>query len=390
MPIILAYDTETTGKPPKLPGEKFAENFFKDAKVRAEAWPRIVQLSFILYDTERMTTLQMYDSIIRLRPEQYPIPPESSNIHGISDEKSQNEGIPILTALLDFVAAYQHADFVVGHNIQYDINVILAEIALVNRRKDEEENKMLTKTAKSLLQEFKTKMSYDPKSEFKFCTMHKGKARCNLPRLIYGEEGPVIGEDGNPLIDYTLDKYGKRYVRGPKLEDAHKLLFHQKANGTLHNSLVDVAVSLRIYMELSNNIDICKPENRTISNEAICALIAPSHIEKAEMPKTIADEEMIDVLKIEPPNQDEPIEKDVLVLASPRRSPRLSTKVSPVERLTIGDEATLLSQAATLFEENDDSLARGVKTRAKKATTRPHTKKAHKSKSKNTHGSRRK
>jgi DNA polymerase III epsilon subunit-like protein len=394
MPIILAYDTETTGKPPQLPGQKYAEGFFKDAKVRAEAWPRIVQLSFILYDTDRMKTLQMYDSIIRLRPEQYPIPPESTAVHGISNEKSQAEGIPILTALLDFMAAYQHADFVVGHNIQYDINVVLAEITLVNRRKDEEEKRMLTRTASNLLQDFKDKMGYDPKSEFKYCTMQKGKVRCDLPRLVYGEEGPIIGEDGQPLVDYTLDKSGKRQLRGPRLEDAHKLLFHQKANGTLHNSLVDVAVTLRIYMELDNGVDICKPENRTVSNEAICALIAPSHISKDEMPRTVADERMVEVLKVDHLGDDEHVEKEVLVLSSPRRSSRLSAKASPAERLTIGDEAALLSEAARSFEENDESVARGVKKRATKAKskTRPHTKKDHKSKGKGkkSHGSRRK
>jgi DNA polymerase III epsilon subunit-like protein len=388
MPIVLAYDTETTGKPPQLPGQKFAEGFFNDKKVRAELWPRIVQLSFILYDTDRMETLQMYDSIIRLRPEQYPIPPESSAIHGISTEKSQAEGIPILQALLDFMAAYQQADFVVGHNIQYDINVVLAEIALVNRRKDREEQSMLTRVAKNLLQEFKDKMGYDPKSQFKFCTLQKSKVRCDLPRLVYGDQGVVMDEDGNPMVDYTLDKTGKRQLRGPRLEDAHKLLFHQKANGTLHNSLVDVAVSLRIYMELDKGVDICKPNNRTDSNEAICALIAPSHIEKSEMPKTIADERMVDVLKVNEHggHDHESVEKEVLVLSSPRRSSRLSAKASPTERLTIGDEATLLGDAASTFRELDESIAKGVKKRRSRSRSKSHTKKSsHKSKGKRRH-----
>jgi hypothetical protein len=159
----------------------------------------------------------------------------------------------------------------------------------------------------------------------------------------------------------------------------------------LHNSLVDVAVSLRIYMELDKGVDICKPENRTDSNEAICALIAPSHIQKSEMPRTIADERMVDVLKVDSPSNDgkEHVEKEVLVLSSPRRSSRLSAKASPDERLTIGDEATLLGDAASTFRELDESIAKGVKKR--RPRSKAHTKKAHKSKKpKKQHRSRRK
>ena len=36
-----------------------------------------------------------------------------------------------------------------------------------------------------------------------------------------------------------------------------ELLFNEKVNGQLHNALVDIAVTLRVYMKLIHDIDIC-------------------------------------------------------------------------------------------------------------------------------------
>jgi DNA polymerase III epsilon subunit-like protein len=371
MPIILVYDTETTGKPPTLPGKKFAEGFFSDKKLKAEQWPRIVQLAFILYDTDRMETLQMYDSIIQLRPNQYPIPAESTKVHGITDEKSQAEGIPIAQALVDFMEAYERAAYVVGHNIQYDINVVLAEIVLMNRRMDDLDREFLTKEARKALKSFQSKMAYDPDSQFKYCTLQNGKARCNLPKLQYDDDGPILGEDGEPLIDYTLDKEGKRKIRGPSLENSHKLIFHEKPNGQLHNALVDVAVSLRIYMMLRASKNICSAEHMTESNDAICALINPTPISKAEMPKTIADElEMVDILPVEKSNALEMSLHTPAEASAPAQTTRRSSRLNSSPRLTIGEEATLLGEAASVFENMDSAVAKGISTRSKTKKTK--------------------
>lgn len=359
MPIVLVYDTETTGKPPHLPGQAFAEGFFNDKKVPAEQWPRIVQLAFILYDTDTMTNIQLYDSIIRLKDDQYPIPPESIQFHAITDEISHDKGIPIEDALSDFVKAFDQADYVVGHNIQYDINVVLAEMALSNK----------SKQSHKLFENFQKKMRYDPTSQYKFCTMNRGKTACDLPKLQYGPHGPIIGEDGEPLVDLTLDKDGKRKLRGPSLENSHKLLFQQKPNGQLHNALVDVAVSLRVYMMLNHSIDICSEESQTESNRIICELINPGHISKADMPRTIADEAIAMLVE----EEEEPTTQMVR-----RSSPRLK---SLSERLTIGDEATLLGDAATTFDNED--TARGTKKTDTNNNNKDNTNNTNKGKGKN-------
>ena len=99
---VLVFDTETTG----LPTERNPS--VKDV----DKWPHIIQLSFILYDTETIDIITCVDHIIRLDQSVY-ISPESINVHGITRSQSMRKGISLRDALNDFNTALKQADWVV-------------------------------------------------------------------------------------------------------------------------------------------------------------------------------------------------------------------------------------------------------------------------------------
>lgn len=75
--------------------------------------------------------------------------------------------------------------------------------------------------------------------------------------------------------------------KNAKLMEIHKILFNQDVGGQLHNALVDISVTLRVYIKLTMNIDICENHTQSLSNintvsnnNHICNLINPQYIEK--------------------------------------------------------------------------------------------------------------
>jgi DNA polymerase-3 subunit epsilon len=111
---ILFFDTETTGLPKNWNAPITDTN----------NWPRLVQLAYIIYDDEGIL-LSKNDLIIF--PEGYSIPPESSEIHGITDERAREIGKPIKSVLLDFLNVLKSSELIVGHNINFDINIVGCE-----------------------------------------------------------------------------------------------------------------------------------------------------------------------------------------------------------------------------------------------------------------------
>lgn len=273
-PMILCFDTETTGKPPNN------ERFFNENRgAKAEEWPRVIQLAFILYDTERKKQLAFYDKLIKLPAGQI-VPPDSTAVHGISDKDLDEKGISIRTAVRMFIHFFNKADFVVGHNVQYDINVMCAEMTLLTRDPE------ISLDDKKALREVMQKLMWD-KSK-RYCTLQQSKKVCQLPKYVYEMDQLLRDETGKEVIDYSLDQYGKRKIRNPRLETAHQVMFHQKSNGQLHNALVDVAVCLRIFMKLYKGVDLCDSQNKD-SNKFICDTINPSDLKPSEVPRRIGE-----------------------------------------------------------------------------------------------------
>jgi DNA polymerase III epsilon subunit-like protein len=283
MPIVLCFDTETTGMPPPSTNPKFkTEGFFNDKRVPAELWPRIVQLSFIQYDTDKELIVQHYDHIIKMKPG-INIPKSSTNIHGITDQMSITKGIDIRLAMMDFMKAYYDSEVTIGHNVQYDLNVVCAELTILTRDPSTtpQDKKSFEYLATSLM----------GKKRPKFCTMRESKTVCKLPSFKYdpATDQPITDLRGYYVIDDTLDEHGNYKFRGSNLENTHKILFQEKPNGQLHNALVDVAVCLRVYMKLYKNVDICDATHKR-TNGLIYDLIKPARILSNELPARVGDE----------------------------------------------------------------------------------------------------
>ena len=87
---VIVFDTETTGLPSKY-----------NAKVsEPDIWPYIVQFSWIVYDIESMDMLKKEDYIIKLK--NMSIPPQSTKIHGITNEIMNEKGVDLVQVLAKF------------------------------------------------------------------------------------------------------------------------------------------------------------------------------------------------------------------------------------------------------------------------------------------------
>ena len=114
--IRVFFDTETTGLPKKF-GAK-AEDL--------DAWApaRLVQLSWIV---DRDGDEIGFGDLV-VRPDGFVIPAEASAIHGITQERAEKEGVECKRAVYYFLGAARMADEIVGHNVEFDLGVVGAEL----------------------------------------------------------------------------------------------------------------------------------------------------------------------------------------------------------------------------------------------------------------------
>lgn len=210
---VLVFDTETTGLP-----EKGASIYDKSK------WPYIVQLSYILYDLST-NSAQITDNYIAIDGS-IVISQESYNIHHISREILDVQGINIVEALKGFNECLKVCDVVVGHNLVFDKRLIFVECFRHNIKQyftDFKHNVMIHKA--------------------EYCTMKNTTEFCKLERLSAANQV---------------------YYKHPKLSELYTILFpNEPVPKDLHNSLVDVAMTLRCYLKYVHNFDI-KGANDTL------------------------------------------------------------------------------------------------------------------------------
>ena len=112
--MFLILDTETTGLPEKY-----------DAPVEdVDNWPRLVQLAWLLYNNKG-ELLTAGDFIIK--PEGFTIPYSAEKVHRISTEKALENGKDLNFVLGEFNKSIEKCGYIIGHNIDFDINIIGAE-----------------------------------------------------------------------------------------------------------------------------------------------------------------------------------------------------------------------------------------------------------------------
>lgn len=89
---------------------------------------RIVELAYIVYLGKEEK--RRYSELVE--PHGFTIPQDAIDVHGISNEKAEEEGLPLKEVLRDFNRACKHADLVIAHNAEFDCNVILNETSRVD------------------------------------------------------------------------------------------------------------------------------------------------------------------------------------------------------------------------------------------------------------------
>lgn len=183
--MYLFFDVETTG---------FPKNW-KAHVTDVNNWPRIVQLAWLLYD-QNGEQIVGEDSIIK--PDGYTIPAKATNVHGITTDRANQEGIPVTKALQKFQSAIDQCECLVAHNINFDEKVVGAEF-------------------------LRAKMPNGLKGKRKICTMKESTDYCAIP--------------------------GKFGFKWPKLEELNKKLFGAKFDET-HNAAADIRATAKCFWEL--------------------------------------------------------------------------------------------------------------------------------------------
>ena len=207
--LIFCFDTETTG----LPQGRHISIY------ETEKWPHIVQLSFVVYDTEKKEVVQEYDEIIKIA-ENVELTPKSVEIHGITRDVIEKRGIPIEKALYAFKCALRTSDCSIGHNLSFDKPLLIVE-SIRNKGFDANDNSVV---------QFRFNKE--------FCTMLNSVDVCKIK---------MFRKDGS----------GSFYYKYPTLLELHEHLFQTKPHNA-HDSKVDVIVCLRCYCKLALNYDLSR------------------------------------------------------------------------------------------------------------------------------------
>jgi len=200
---VLIFDTETTGLP-----EGKNPSIYDTQK-----WPHIIQLSYIVYDSETNDIVTLEDDYISI-DKNVVIQPESQKIHNISREMLADKGISIEQALEKFNKFSEMSDLLVGHNVSFDKRMVMVEGI---------RNKIRVNIHDT------------------YCTMKNSVELCKIERFWPN---------------------GDTYFKYPTLSELHNELF-QKIPKNTHNALIDILICMRCFVKIELRKDICAI-NRTI------------------------------------------------------------------------------------------------------------------------------
>ena len=194
---VLVFDTETTG----LPKEK-NPSIYESSK-----WPHIIQLSYIVYDSDSNDLVELVDDYINIAFD-VNIDPESEKIHKISREMLK-DGVPISVALAKFNLHANKCDLLVAHNVSFDKRMLMVE---------------------GIRSKIRMNISDT------YCTMKNSIELCKIE---------------------AVSRTGEKYFKYPKLAELHYELFKKIPKNT-HNALIDILICLRCFCKMELNKDISR------------------------------------------------------------------------------------------------------------------------------------
>jgi DNA polymerase III epsilon subunit-like protein len=224
--FILFFDTETTGLIP-------------NGALSIDQFPYIIQLSYILYDTETYTTVETFNQYVRVAPTVV-ISEIVTTITGITREMC-DDGLPIEDCLRAFRNAYLKADLLVAHNLKFDIEMIRCEI-----KRYIQPLFMSSSSSSYDIDDVTAFMNMFKLNKPTYCTMLKSTDLCDIRK--------------------TPESKYKKY---PKLSELFQKLYSDETLPTnLHNSMTDVLVCLRCYMQMTGIKEITRTEFNDMLNYA--------------------------------------------------------------------------------------------------------------------------
>jgi len=185
--MYLIFDTETTGLPQN----------WKAPLTDFDNWPRLVQLAWQVHDIEgKLIDVKNYI----LKPEGFDIPYNAAKIHGISTQRAEKEGMPLVEVLEIFMQELEKVKFVVGHNISFDNSIVGCEFL-----------------------------------------------RKNMPNLLQSMPAIDTKDDATDYCQILGGRGGK--FKWPKLTELHQKLFGEDF-AEAHNASADVEATARCFLEL--------------------------------------------------------------------------------------------------------------------------------------------
>lgn len=225
--MFLIFDTETTGLPKD----------WKAPITDSDNWPRMVQLAWQVHD-EKGALVSNKNFIVQ--PDGFDIPFNAAKIHGIDTQRAMRDGFPLAEVLDAFAHDLQKAKYVVGHNVEFDVNIVAAELFRLNRDYETIQQVEVLDTKN---------LSVD------FCALPGGKG-------------------------------GK--FKWPTLTELHQKLF-EAPFGDAHDAAYDVDATARCFFELIHRVVFTVPE---LTDVGVVRYEAPE-LEAANFAnKTVVDEEI--------------------------------------------------------------------------------------------------
>ncbi|WP_185872551.1 DNA polymerase III subunit alpha [Blattabacterium cuenoti] len=188
--MYLIIDTETTGLP----------IYYKNPVTDTENWPRLVQIAWQSHDCFGKI-LEFKNFIVK--PDNYEIPFNSFKIHGITNQIAEKYGKNLTFVINQFEKILKKSEYIIGHNLEFDINIIDCEYFRINKKTLLKVNKKKILDTKNLATDY-----------------------CKLP-------GTGV----------------KKKFKWPKLTELYYKLFGITLNHA-HNAAYDVKATARCFLEL--------------------------------------------------------------------------------------------------------------------------------------------
>ena len=231
--LVMIFDVETNG----------LLNYKKQYSL--EDSPYILQLSYAIYDLEQKCLIKTLDSYIKV-PNEVVIPEETTKINGITKEMCNN-GYPIELVLKEFYKDYHQCSTVIAHNYKFDSSMIHIEF--------QRSWKHFQHICPYALNLFHPVYMKTANIRYK-CTMMDSTNLCKInhpPKPVHVAPIDIstipLKNNTNNIVVNPVPPLFKQNYKWPSLIELHKHLFGTEPTG-MHNSMVDVLVTLRCYLML--------------------------------------------------------------------------------------------------------------------------------------------